>query len=59
MFGARIPSFHLRGKSNMKTNMGATASISILLITLLFALIKFEHLVSKRNPSILTNKEAT
>ena len=44
MFGASMPSFHLQGKSNLKTNIGATSSIFILLITLMFALIKFEHL---------------
>ena len=42
----------------MNTTVGATTSILILMMTLMFALIKFDHLTHKRGPSILRNTEA-
>ena len=55
MFGAAIPTFNLRGKKDVKTSVGACASIIIIVLTLLFALLKFEHLTHKKNPMISTN----
>ena len=55
IFVAKIPSFNLRGKSEVKTSSGASASILIFMLTFIFALLKLQHLVLKKNPTIMTN----
>ena len=55
LFGASIPNFHLKGKSNINTIVGAITSILILTMTSMFALIKFDHMMQKRGPAILQN----
>ena len=55
MFGAHVPTFNIRGRSVVKTSFGACASILILVLTLLFALLKLQYLVEKKNPTISTN----
>ena len=56
LFGAIIPNFHLKGKSKINTIVGAITTILILTMTFGFALIKFDHLIHKRGPSILKNE---
>ena len=57
LFGASIPSFNLQGKSNVNTIVGAITSIFIISMTFMFALIKFDHMMQKRGPSILQNTD--
>ena len=57
MFGAPVPSFNIEGQRSMKTNCGAIATILMISITIMFTLVKLEHLVLKKNPSLTTNVE--
>ena len=55
-FGAPIPSFNLRGETEVKTSAGACLSIIVSALTLAFSLIKFEHLASRKNPTVTVNQ---
>ena len=55
IFGAPIPAFNLRGRDKVKTSCGAIISIIIMTITGLFAILKFEHMLIKKNPNITSN----
>ena len=52
LFGLPIPSFNLKGKGQVSTFPGGFLSLTIGLVTILFALQKFQHLLQRRNPSI-------
>ena len=55
MFGAPVPNFNMRGRADVKTSCGACISIVILTLTLMFGILKLEHLAQRKNPSITTN----
>ena len=55
MFAAQVPNFNIRGRKKVKTSAGVCASIFIIVLTLLFGLLKLQHLVMRNNPSIVTN----
>ena len=57
MFGAPLPSFNVEGDEKVKTTIGALVSFSIISLTFLFALLKFQHMSEFRNPSITTFEE--
>ena len=57
MFGASLPSFNVQGELKVKTTIGALVSFSIMSLTFLFALLKFQHMSEFRNPSITTFEE--
>ena len=52
LFGLPPPSFNLKGRDYVLTCPGGLLSIQIALVTLLFALQKFQHLLERRNPLI-------
>ena len=52
MFGRPIIGFNVRGQKDVKTNVGAFATMVIAIIVLLFACIKFIELNDKKNPVI-------
>ena len=56
MFGAPVPNINVRGRVEVKTSFGACISMVIFTVTLIFALLKLEHLYQRKNPSITTNK---
>ena len=56
MFGAPVPNFNMRGRAEVKTSCGACISMVIFILTLLFGMLKLQHLVVRKNPSIVTNK---
>lgn len=58
MFGAKIQTFNMRGRTKINTSCGACVSIMIFILTLIFALVKLEHLVERKNPSVTTNLSA-
>ena len=55
MFGAPVPNLNIRGRGEVKTVCGACTSLVIFALTLLFGIIKMEHLALRKNPSITTN----
>ena len=57
-FGEDVPGFNLRGKKKVTTSMGACASVVMIILTLLFALLKLKHLLGNTNPIIITNTVA-
>ena len=58
MFGAPLPAFNIRGEEIVKTLPGGCLSVVMLSITLLFGLLKLQHLLERKNPEIVTNEVA-
>lgn len=54
LFGAPAPTFNIRGETKVRTYFGAVLSTMIITVTLLFSLVKLEHLLSKHNPTVNT-----
>lgn len=54
LFAATLPGFNIGGKTTVQSNTGGLVSISILSVTLLFALLKLEDLLTKHNPLVST-----
>lgn len=52
LFGAPAPTFNIRGESEVRTFCGGIVSSVIITVTILFALLKLQHLLSKHNPSV-------
>ena len=52
MFHIQVPSFNINGRDYLRTGAGGIVSFFILYVTLLFALLKFTHLMSKHNPQV-------
>ena len=52
-FGAPIQFLNLRGETNVKTSAGACLSMFISALTLSFAMLKFEHLYTRKNPTLI------
>ena len=57
-FASPVPSFYIDKRDTITTSVGAISSILILIVTFMFALIRFEILASRKNPN-LTNYEET
>ena len=49
-----MPSFSVRGEHKMRSCTGGLATLSILCIALIFAMLKFKHMMEFKNPSIAT-----
>ena len=52
-----MPQFNINGKTEIPTLVGAITSIIIIILTLLFGMIKLEHLVQRKNPTINIHSE--
>ena len=52
IFGGQVPSFNIHGQKTIQTIPGAIATIVIAILTLSFGILKFEHLVRRKNPVI-------
>ena len=52
IFPASIPSFNVQGKSNVQTSFGACITLLVVSLTVLYALLKMQHLQQKKNPSV-------
>ena len=52
LFGTSIPSFHLAGSDQVQTKTGAFFSIGFFIITLLFALIKLQLMLTRNKPNV-------
>ena len=57
IFGKQVPSFSLGGRTEVRTKSGAILTIIILSLTLVFGLVKLQHLLERKNPLINTNFE--
>ena len=55
--GVRPPQMNIRGETKIKTYFGSVSSVIIGILTCTFALIKLEHLFSRKNPSLSQNLE--
>lgn len=60
MFGEPLPTFNIKGESDVRTHCGGCLSIIIIYIMILFATLKMQHLLLKHNPSvnIFTERDA-
>ena len=52
LFAAPLPQFNIRGEQEVKTYFGGLISLMIMIVTAIFAMIKLQHLLSHKNPSI-------
>lgn len=57
MFGAPAPTFNIRGEGEVRTYLGGIISSAIIAVTILFSLLKMQHLLSKHNPSVNVFKD--
>ena len=57
LFGAKVPSFNLNGKSHVGTPIGLVGSFLLIFIVLAFASIRFIHLVTYKNPLVTNTSE--
>ena len=57
MFGAPMPALNVKGKTGVKTLIGGLMSVLILGTTFAFALLKFQHMMQKKGPTIIQLKE--
>ena len=53
MFGAPMPSLHIRGEPVVKTSAGACISIIVIGLTSLFALIKLQFMLTRSSPEVV------
>ena len=58
VFGEHVPSFSLGGRTQVRTKLGAILTMIIVSLTLVFGLVKLQHLFAKKNPTINTNYES-
>ena len=54
VFGESLPTFILKGRDKVTTRTGGVATIVITIIALMYALLKFSHLIDKHNPMMST-----
>ena len=54
MFGAPLPAFNIRGETKVRTYAGCVATLCILWIGLIFALLRLQQLVARDFPSVNT-----
>ena len=52
MFGEPLPSFSLRGESEVRTWCGGLVSVMAISATFMFALSKLQILLTRKNPSV-------
>ena len=55
IFGEPVPSFKISGKGSIKTFTGALISMTIIFLTITFGLIKLQHLLQRKNPTMISN----
>ena len=53
-FGSEIPSFNLKGETRVTTLFGGLVTVSIVILSLAYALLKGIHLLHRTNPTINT-----
>ena len=52
MFTQDLPGFNIKGRTKVASVCGAVMSLAIIVIMLLYATLKFIHLMSRVNPTI-------
>ena len=51
-FGESLPSFNIKGNKQVNTRVGGVASLLIISLVLAFGALKFEQLLSHKNPNL-------
>ena len=54
MFSESVPQFQLNNKAQFTTFIGGIVSLAFMIVTFLFATVKFQELVTRHNPTINT-----
>ena len=52
MFSEPLPTFNIKGQSDVRTHCGGCLSMLIIITAITFALVKLEHLLEKHNPTV-------
>ena len=55
IFGKPVPTFSIRGQTEVKTLCGALISLFIMFLTIMFGILKLQHLFERKNSTINTN----
>ena len=56
-FSEAVPTFNIDGHTEIKTFPGALITLTISLLTFIFGVMKIQHLLERKNPTINTNDE--
>ena len=54
LFGAQLPSFNVKGKTEVQTLPGSICSLFIIGIVIAYSILKFENMLNKKNPLLNT-----
>ena len=57
MFGAKLPTFNINGETEIQTATGGILTFFVLVVFSIYAILKFTHLVGKKNPLIAELQE--
>lgn len=52
MFAIHIPNFTLAGQTKFQTYAGGVVSMVLSIVVFTFALLKLEHMISRKNPNV-------
>ena len=52
LFGAQVPQFNLNGQKDVRSLIGGIASFLVISTTFLFATLKLQHLLQRKNPTV-------
>ena len=52
MFGADLPAFNLKGKTQVLTKTGSCLSLVVMMVFLTYGVLKFMQMIEKHNPFI-------
>ena len=55
MFGVEALGLNMKGQAKVRTFVGSFLSLSVLTLTMLFALLKLQHLIERKNPTLTTH----
>ena len=54
VFGQSLPTFILKGKDKVQTRVGGVFTILAFLIVLMYAILKFSHLMARHKPTMFS-----
>ena len=53
MYAAPVPRFNIEGRESIMTCTGTVLTIGVILLTLVFAIVKFQQLMNERSPAMV------
>ena len=56
LFGAQLPTYNVKGKTEVRTTTGSICSILIIGLVIAYSILKLENMLTKKNPVLRTRK---